>query len=89
MNGHVGKDRKGWEKIMGFDGFGERNEDGEKILEFCQSRKLMISNTMFKKEEKKITYKSGGAKTQIDYILVRRNGGMKILNFKVIPGEVC
>ena len=27
LNGHVGKDRKGWEEIMGFDGFGERDED--------------------------------------------------------------
>ena len=57
-------------------------------MEFYQSRKLTISNTIFKKEEKKITYKSVEAEPQIDCILqVRRNGGMKILNCKVIPGE--
>jgi len=50
----------------------------------------MVSNTLFKKEdEKRITYKSGGAKTQIYYILMRRNGGVKVTDCKVIPGEAC
>ena len=90
LNGHVGKDNKGFEEVMGIYGFGERNEDGENILDFCQSRRLSILNTMFKKEKgKMITYKSGGAETQIDYILVRRNDAMKILDCKVIPGEAC
>jgi len=71
----VGKDINGFEEIMEVYGFGGRNEDGKKILEFSQSRRLTVSNTLLKKEdEKRITYKSGGAKTQIDYILVRRNG---------------
>jgi hypothetical protein len=90
LNGHVGKDRKGFEEIMGVNGFGVRNEDGEKILEFCQGRKLRIVNTMFKKDDRqKVTYKSGGAETQIDYMLVRENGNMKVTNCKVIPGEAC
>jgi exonuclease III len=90
LNGHVGKDNKGFEEVMGIYGFGERNEYGESILDFCQSRSLMILNTMFKKKKEKIfTYKSGGAETQIDYILLRRNVAVKTLNCKVIPGEAC
>jgi len=60
LNGHMEKDRNFFEEIMGVYGFGERKEDGEKILEFCQSRRLTVSNTLFQIEDKKrITYKSG------------------------------
>jgi len=31
LNGHVGKDRHGFEEIIGVCRFGDRNEDGEKI----------------------------------------------------------
>jgi len=86
----VGKNRNGFEQVMEVYGFGDRNEDGETILEFCQSTRLTVSNTLFKKEdEKRKTYKSGGAKTQINYILVRRNGGVKVTNCTVIPGGAC
>ena len=40
---------------MGIDGYGERNADGENILEICQSRQLNILNTMFKKKDKRDT----------------------------------
>ena len=49
---------------------------------------MVIQNTMFKKDrEKKITYKSGGAETQVDYIMLRRHREMKVKDCKVIPGE--
>ena len=51
------RDRNGFEDVMGIDGYGERNVDGENILEICRSRQFKILNTMFKKEDKKkITY---------------------------------
>ena len=52
LNGHVGRDRNGYEDVVVIDGYGERNADGENILEICQSRQLKILNTMFKKEDK-------------------------------------
>lgn len=36
-----------------------------------------------------VTYKSGEAETQIDYILVYKNSGIRMINYKVIPGEEC
>ena len=39
LNGHVGRDRSGFEEVMGIDGNGERNEAGESILELCQGIK--------------------------------------------------
>ena len=47
-------------------------------------------NMMFKRDrEKKITYKSGGAETQIDFILQRKASGVWLRDCKVIPGEAC
>ena len=66
LNRHVGRGRNGFEDVMGIDGYGERNADGENILEICQSRQL------------KITYKNGDSETQVDYILVRVNEKNKI-----------
>ena len=44
---------KGFEDVVGIDGYGGRNVNDENILETCQSRRLKILNTMFKKEDKK------------------------------------
>ena len=39
LNGHVGRDRNGFEDVMGIDGYGE---SGKNILEICQSERLNI-----------------------------------------------
>ena len=47
-----------------------------------------MANTWFKKkEERKITYRSGGNGTEIDFVLVGRNQ-RKYVTEKVIPGEL-
>lgn len=57
LNGHIEDDRGGFKEVMGIYGFGVRIREGERILEFCQSKDLRVINTMFKKDrEKKITY---------------------------------
>ena len=35
LNGHVGRDRNGFEDVMGIDRNGKRNADGENILDIC------------------------------------------------------
>ena len=53
-----------------------------------QGHDLAVANTFFqKKEEHLITFKSGPTKSQIDYLLVRRNELKGVKNCKVIPGE--
>ena len=90
LNGHIGTDRTGFEDIRGIYGIGERNQEGEAVLEFCQSHSLTILNTMYKKtREKLITYKSGNAETQIDFLLMRKMENIKDKDCAVIPGEAC
>ena len=90
FNGHVGRSSLGYDGIHGGFGWGERNRDGEKILEFADSLDMVVGNTFFKKDDEKlITYKSGNCATVIDYAVVQKEVMKKVKDIKVIPGEEC
>ena len=73
FNSHVGTLADGFENVHGGRGFGTRNTEGEMLLEFAIATELCVVNTWFTKEEsKKVTYESGGTRTVVDYVLVRR-----------------
>ena len=72
MNGHVGRDADGYGGVHGGMGFGTRNAEGERILEFGDTVGMVVCNTFFKKEGSKlITYQSGDNRSMIDYLMVR------------------
>ena len=86
MNGHVGRDVDGFEGVHGGNGFGDRNAEGEAILEFAICFDL-VANTFFTKETQKLVkYESGGVSSVVDYVLTRKNSMKEV---KVIPGEAC
>ncbi|KAG8235651.1 hypothetical protein J437_LFUL013643 [Ladona fulva] len=88
LNGHVGRRRCGEERAHGRWGVGERNGEGERIMEHAVAYDLTIVNTCFRKGEGHlITYKSGDRVSQIDYILCRRKYLQEMRNCKVINGE--
>ena len=90
FNGHVGTGIDGFEGVHGGCGFGKRNLEGEMILEFADSLNLAVANTWFKKEDNKlITYESGGCRTVVDYILVRKSERKFIRDVKIIRSEAC
>ena len=48
----------------------------------------MLSPTLcLRKESHLVTYESGGNKTAVDMILIKREHEKRIMNTKVIPGE--
>ena len=88
LNGHVGGTRTGCEREHGGNCWGNRNAEGEEILQFVQAYDLGVVKTFSqKKVEHLINYKSGGRRSMIDYILIRRNNISKVKDCKVIPGE--
>ncbi|XP_075990214.1 uncharacterized protein LOC142985856 [Anticarsia gemmatalis] len=88
FNGHVGRANVGYERIHGGWGFGQRNREGETLLEAASAFDLAIANTFFQKlDQHLITYKSGPHSTQIDYFLLRRNSFSTAKDCKVIPGK--
>ena len=68
LNGHVGREAGQYPQAHGGFGFGELNNEGQSIIDFCMAYDLKIVNTCFKKrEEHLITYKSGANRSQIDF----------------------
>uniref|UniRef100_A0A1W7R9N5 Endonuclease-reverse transcriptase HmRTE-e01 n=1 Tax=Hadrurus spadix TaxID=141984 RepID=A0A1W7R9N5_9SCOR len=91
LNAQVGKERSGVEEIVGPYGYGKRNYEGEKLLEFCERNDLIVSNSWFrKKNSRKITRYGWGerrTKTVIDYFLVEKMKRREIMDVSVLPGE--
>ena len=54
MNGHVGSSNVGYVGTHGGFGYGSRNADGSRILEFADGLNLVICNTLFTTQEAKL-----------------------------------
>ncbi|KAK3559388.1 hypothetical protein QTP86_012827 [Hemibagrus guttatus] len=88
FNGHVGEGNTGDEEVMGKFGVKERNLEGQMVVDFAKRMDMAVANTYFqKREEHRVTYKSGGRRTQVDYILCRRGNLKEISDCKVVVGE--
>ena len=87
-NGHVGEGNIGDEEIMRRYSAGTRNKEGSMVVDFGKRMDLVIVNTYFKKkDEHRVTYKSGGKSTQVDYLMCRRRNLKEMCDCKVILNE--
>ncbi|KAK3565532.1 hypothetical protein QTP86_011931 [Hemibagrus guttatus] len=65
FNGHVGEGNTGNQEVMGKFGVKERNLEGQMVVDFAKRMDMGVVNTYFqKREEHRVTYKSGGRRTQ-------------------------
>ena len=53
FNGHVGRDIDGFQGVLRGSSIGERNQEGRMLLEFFYAKHLCITNTWFRKTDKK------------------------------------
>ena len=71
------------------NGIGKQGLEGRMLLEFCDQKDLCVSNTRFKKKEKrKVIYSLGDNETEIDFALVEKESIKFLKNVKVIPWEL-
>jgi len=88
FNGHIESRGEGYEMVHGGLGYGVKNSAGVSILDFAVAYDLSVVNSYFRKrEEHLVTFKSGSARTQIDYFLMRANSRRWCRDCKVLPGE--
>ena len=86
-NAVVGEGEEGI--CIGKYGLGKRNNSGEKLAEFCERKKMMITNTWFQHEKRRrYTWKAPGdtARYQLDYILVQSRYRNSVKNSRSMPG---
>ena len=88
FNGHVGNGHRGDEDVMGRYGVKERIPEGQRVVDFAKRTNMTVVNTYFrKKAEHRVTYKSGGRCSWVDYVLCRRGNLKEIGDCKVIARE--
>ena len=72
-NAKVGEQRE--YPVSGKFGLGDRNDRGQRLVEFCWTSKLTITNTLFEHPNRRLyTWKSPGDihRNQIDYIMINQ-----------------
>ncbi|XP_023233867.1 craniofacial development protein 2-like [Centruroides sculpturatus] len=72
FNAKVGNEKIS--ECMGQYGLGKRNKRGDRLIQFCEENKLIITNTLFKHPARRVyTWKSPGdiCRNQIDFILIK------------------
>ncbi|KAF3631922.1 ATP-dependent RNA helicase A-like protein [Capsicum annuum] len=88
FNGHIGGLPGGFGDVHGGFSFGERNKEGATLLDFARAFGLVVVNSSFpKKDEHLITFRSAIARTEIDFLLLRKGDRALCKDCKVIPSE--
>lgn len=90
LNAKVGQGKHG--NITGRFGLGERNEAGDRLIDFCTTNQLSITNTFYQHHKRRLytwTAPNGVYKNQIDYICVCQRWKSSIMAVKTKPGADC
>ena len=78
--------------VTGKFGLGVQNEAEQRLIEFCQESTLVIANTLFQQEKRRLytwTSPDGQYPNQIDYIICSQRWGSSILLAKTRTGTDC
>ena len=88
FNAHIGKQQQGEEESVGRFGYGERNIEGKEWVHLASRNGLAVAQTYCEKRPShKITFSSGGRKSEIDWLVMKRTQRWRVKDCKVIAGE--
>ena len=79
-------------EVTGKFGLGVQNEAGQRLAEFCQENALVIANTLFQQQKRRLytwTSPDGQHRNQIDCILCSQRWRSSIQSAKIEPGADC
>ena len=78
--------------VTGKFGLGVQNEAGQRLIEFCQENALVLANSLFQEQKRRVytwTSPDGQHRNQIDYILCSQRWGSYTQSAKTRPGADC
>ena len=78
--------------VTGRFGLGVQNEARQRLIEFCQENALVITNTLFQQQKRRLytwTSPDGQYRNQIEYILCSQRWRNSIQSAKIRPGTHC
>ena len=78
--------------VIGNCGLGIQNEAGQRLIEFCQEDALVLANTLFQQNKRRLykwTSPDGQHRNQIDYILCNQRWRSSIQSAKTRSGADC
>ena len=77
---------------IGPHGLGERNERGDRLVDFATANEMVIANTLFKQHRRRLytwTSPDGNTRNQIDYFCIDERWKTSVVNTKTLPGADC
>ena len=86
LNAKVWNDNTNYGRVMGMHGVGNRNDNGERLVEFCEMSNLVIGGTLFTHRDiHKLTWNSpnGRDRNQIDHLMISGVWRRSLLDVKV------
>ena len=89
INAKIGSDNNGYETCMGKEAMGERNNNGQRLIDLCLENGLVIGGSVFQhKTIHKTTWNSPDNKTknQIDHIAINQKWRRSMKDVKAIRG---
>jgi hypothetical protein len=92
LNARVGTSTLGWEKVIGSNGMGNRNSNGDLLLELCAKHELCITNTIFRQSNtRKGTWMHPRSKHHhiLDYAIVRQRDLRDVCSTRVMRSANC
>ena len=78
--------------VTGKFDLGVQNEAGQRLIDLCQENALVIANTLFQQQKRRLytwTSPDGQYRNQIDYILCSQRWRSFIQSAKTRPGADC
>jgi exonuclease III len=89
LNAKVGAGNEGHDQAVGTHGCGTRNDNGERLVNFCTINNLVIGGTLFTHQNiHKLTWMSpnGRDQNQIDHIMISKRWRGSLLDVKARRG---
>ena len=89
INAQIGNDTSTWKLVLGSHAEGDLNDNGIRLLSFCQAHNLVVGSSLFPhKRIHKVTWNSPNGKTtnQIDHTLVNQKWRNTLKDVRVYRG---